>query len=158
MTIKDVMAKWEQLIDFIFHYIGIVVFATAWFIYKLFYPFYKNIHPTACKVIDFTNGKKTYIVSLAGIFALLYAYHHGTVDLGNVVTNLPMLILAITFRHGMARHMVPKIEGGDEEDFESSSSSTPAVVPDDSSSSSSSSSSFCSSSSSSSKHHRRRHH
>ena len=109
---KNIMSKWEKTVDFIFYYIKIIVKAACWFAYKLCFPFYKNIHPTVCKVFDWTSGKKTYIVSIAGIISLLIAYKAGTVDLANVITNLPMLVLAITFRHGMARDSVPKIEGG----------------------------------------------
>lgn len=121
---KEIMNKWEKVVDFFFHYIGIVFFAVCWFLYKFFYPFWKNIHPTISKVFDWTSGKKTYIVSIAGIISLLIAYEAGTVDLSNVITNLPMLVLAITFRHGMARHSIPKLEGGDKEDWESSQASS----------------------------------
>lgn len=134
------MDKWEKVVDFVFHYIGIVVLGGAWFIYKLFYPFYKNIHPTACKVIDWTNGKKTYIVALLGILTLLWSYHKHVVDLQNVVMNLPMLVLAMTFRHGMARHTVPKLEGGDKEDTLETVVTVSVTTPQSSSSSSSSSS------------------
>jgi hypothetical protein len=116
MNIQEIMKKWEKLIDFCFHYIGIVFFAVCWFIYKFFYPFWKNLQPTISKIFDWTSGKKTYIVSIAGIISLLIAYKAGTCDLANVVTNLPMLVLAITFRHGMARHSISKIEGGDDRD------------------------------------------
>ena len=149
--IVKIMEKWGQGVDAVFKVIGKIRDAICWFFYALLNPFYRNLHPTVCKIIDFTNGKKTYIVSILGIWTLLYSYHKHVVDLQNVVTNLPMLFLAMTFRHGMARHMIPKLEGGDEEDYQpkpvpavvappptpdSSSSAAPLALADSSSSAS----------------------
>lgn len=132
--IVKIMEKWGQGVDAVFKVIGKIRDAICWFFYALLNPFYRNLHPTVCKIIDFTNGKKTYIVSILGIWTLLYSYHKHVVDLQNVVTNLPMLFLAMTFRHGMARHMIPKLEGGDEEDYQPKPAAVvtppaPVIVP-----------------------------
>lgn len=108
------MQKWEKAVDFVAKYVKIVVLAVCWFLYATFKPFHKNIKPAVIKIVDYVNGKKTYITSLLAIIGLLWSYQRGIVDLQNMLTTLPMLVLAMTFRHGMARHAVQAIEGGTE--------------------------------------------
>lgn len=79
----------------------------------LWMPIYNIIKNPVNKIIDFINGKKTYFVSFAGLIGMWYAYQNNEINIGQLITNAPILIAAITIRHGMARHAVPVDEGGD---------------------------------------------
>jgi hypothetical protein len=112
MNVKKIAKKWEKTVDFVAKYVKMAVLAVCWLLYATFAPIHKNIKPAVIKIVDYVNGKKTYITSLVAIIGLFWSYHKGIVDLQGMLTTLPMLVLAMTFRHGMARHAVPSLEGG----------------------------------------------
>jgi hypothetical protein len=100
------MKYWIAFINFIFNVlckIGDAFIAIYRFFKMLWMPFYVLEHPYACAIIDWLNGKKTYIVSTAAIIGLIWGYHHHSIDFGNLVSTLPVLVVAMTIRHGMAR-------------------------------------------------------
>jgi len=101
------MKYWTSFINFIFIFIRAIakLMRRLWNFAKAVYcPIYLQTHPTICKVFDWVNGKKTYIVSIASIIGLLIAYLEGSVSLSSLLSTLPCLIVAVTLRHGMYRH------------------------------------------------------
>ncbi len=101
------MKYWVVFINFIFwllSYVKLVVIKVGTLLYTLYQPIYQNTHPTAVILIDWFNGKKTYIVSIFSIVGLLIAYKQGSVNLSSLLSTLPCLMVAITIRHGMARN------------------------------------------------------
>jgi hypothetical protein len=101
------MKYWIAFINFMFCWIvdpivkGLI--SIYLFFKALWMPIYIQEHPTMCKVVDWLNGKKTYIVSIAGIIGLIIGFHEKAINLGQIITTLPLLITAITIRHGIGR-------------------------------------------------------
>lgn len=101
------MKYWDELIDFIFyllHFLKLGIVHLYKVLKALWWPIYLHVYPTACQIIDWTNGKKTYIVSGAGIIGIIMEYHRGSIALSQVIVNAPILVTAMTIRHGMARN------------------------------------------------------
>lgn len=109
------LEHWTKFVDFIFwllSYVKCVVVKLYRFVMALWAPIHVKVKPDATKLIDWFNGRKTYVVSLFSIVALCLGYWEGSVTLSSLLSTLPCLVVAMTIRHGMARDAVPKVEGG----------------------------------------------
>lgn len=55
------------------------------------------------KIRKWLDGKKTYLISIAGILTTLVAYASGNIELGDALEKIFPLLLAITIRVGIKK-------------------------------------------------------
>lgn len=81
--------------------------STMWVWGSFFLPIFQQIgrlQSPISAVVNWTNGKKTYFISIAALSALIFHFCRGELDLNTFFHQGSELLLAITFRHAIQKN------------------------------------------------------